>query len=588
MRVNAVWFGSSAFLIVVLLLTASLAAGQQTQTAAAGKTRIVLLGTGTPGPDPDRSGPATAIVVNDVAYLVDLGPGVVRRASATFLDKGIKALEPTKLRVAFVTHLHSDHTKEALRELKGVTVTVRVAPKAERVGLLESQIRADIEQQLRAAHVPLLGHPRDIVFAGGRRVNNFPPLLSVLVDVTPQGAKALAYAIEVVVSQDASDPQDPRAKTSVTTWCITKAGTYNKRRLKQVTREIEIAVDQFISDYVAVNTLASLFLASPAMAQRSRAPRMVLVESGSSIQDAIDAVKDEGTVGEIQRPPRQLPPPTDIDPKLTEEFRQLEQQLCDAILHKDAKILDRLVGPEYTLRVADIPQSSLPRAIWMDNTLKRLKPESCEQHHYAARKLADDLAVVSLLWTQKGTIDGRDFSGDFYVVDFCKKRRGDWQIIARYSSPVGKPPERPLRQLPAPTDSDLQLTDLLRQLEQELGEAALHGFKDTKAMERLVSPEFTQRVSDAPERSLPRGLWGQPSGTYKIESIEGRHHAARKLTDDLAVVSLLLTQQATSEGRDRSGDFYVVDIWKRSGDRWRMIARYSSPMGKKFDRSLPR
>jgi ribonuclease Z len=68
------------------------------------------LGTGNPGPLPDRSGPATAVVVNDTAYLVDFGPGVVRRAAAAFLDKGIKALEPTKLRVAFVTHLHSDHT----------------------------------------------------------------------------------------------------------------------------------------------------------------------------------------------------------------------------------------------------------------------------------------------------------------------------------------------------------------------------------------------------------------------------------------------------------------------------------------------
>jgi ribonuclease Z len=73
-------------------------------------TRVVLLGTGTPGPDPDRSGPATAIVVGDTAYLVDLGPGVVRRASAAMKLTGIGALEPTKLRVAFVTHLHSDHT----------------------------------------------------------------------------------------------------------------------------------------------------------------------------------------------------------------------------------------------------------------------------------------------------------------------------------------------------------------------------------------------------------------------------------------------------------------------------------------------
>jgi len=74
------------------------------------QTRVVLLGTGTPGPDPDRSGPATAIVVDDAVYLVDFGPGVVRRASAAARVKGIAALEPTRLRVAFVTHLHSDHT----------------------------------------------------------------------------------------------------------------------------------------------------------------------------------------------------------------------------------------------------------------------------------------------------------------------------------------------------------------------------------------------------------------------------------------------------------------------------------------------
>jgi hypothetical protein len=136
-------------------------------------------------------------------------------------------------------------------------------------------------------------------------------------------------------------------------------------------------------------------------------------------------------VDEPQRQPRQIPPPTDIDPKLTEEVRQLEQQFCDAILHKDAKILDHLVGPEFTLRVADIPQSSLPRAIWMDNTLNRRKAESCEQRYHAGRRLADDIGVVSLIWAQRATTDGRDISADFYVVDFWKRRGADWQIIAR-------------------------------------------------------------------------------------------------------------------------------------------------------------
>jgi len=73
------------------------------------RTQIVFLGTGTPNADPDRSGPAVAIIVNGQPYLVDFGPGVVRRASQAF-GNGIKGLALTKLTRAFVTHLHSDHT----------------------------------------------------------------------------------------------------------------------------------------------------------------------------------------------------------------------------------------------------------------------------------------------------------------------------------------------------------------------------------------------------------------------------------------------------------------------------------------------
>jgi ribonuclease BN (tRNA processing enzyme) len=47
--------------------------------------------------------------VNDTPYLVDIGPGIVRRAQAAF-EKGVKGLAVTNLRTAFITHLHSDHT----------------------------------------------------------------------------------------------------------------------------------------------------------------------------------------------------------------------------------------------------------------------------------------------------------------------------------------------------------------------------------------------------------------------------------------------------------------------------------------------
>jgi ribonuclease BN (tRNA processing enzyme) len=74
------------------------------------ETRVVLLGTGTPNADPERSGPCTAVVVEDRSYLFDFGPGVVRRAASAAAKYKIPALEAKNLRIAFATHLHSDHT----------------------------------------------------------------------------------------------------------------------------------------------------------------------------------------------------------------------------------------------------------------------------------------------------------------------------------------------------------------------------------------------------------------------------------------------------------------------------------------------
>ena len=83
--IGCAWFG--------VLLTGA----QQTQTTNAGRgVSVVFLGTGMPAPNPERQGPSLAIVANGKAYIVDAGVGVVRQAS--------------NLDIAFLTHLHSDHT----------------------------------------------------------------------------------------------------------------------------------------------------------------------------------------------------------------------------------------------------------------------------------------------------------------------------------------------------------------------------------------------------------------------------------------------------------------------------------------------
>lgn len=102
---------------------------------AQSRTQIVMLGTGTPIPDPDRIGAAVAIVVDSVAYLFDAGEGVVRRAAAAGRN-GVKPFAPPtptaqpnpRFDRLFLTHLHSDHTLGITDVLFTPWIQGRVAP----------------------------------------------------------------------------------------------------------------------------------------------------------------------------------------------------------------------------------------------------------------------------------------------------------------------------------------------------------------------------------------------------------------------------------------------------------------------------
>lgn len=85
----------------------------QQQNARAGRTEllsdnqmhVVLVGTGCPIFDPNRSGPCTAVIVDNEFYLVDCGPGSWNACLAAQLP--VKQLSGVLL-----THFHSDHIGE--------------------------------------------------------------------------------------------------------------------------------------------------------------------------------------------------------------------------------------------------------------------------------------------------------------------------------------------------------------------------------------------------------------------------------------------------------------------------------------------
>lgn len=87
--------------IAVTIAALAMGAGAQERQGA----ELILLGTGSPVPDPQAWGPASAIVVGGTrVFLVDAGAGVTRQLAAAGFPR-IKSVEAT-----FLTHLHTDHT----------------------------------------------------------------------------------------------------------------------------------------------------------------------------------------------------------------------------------------------------------------------------------------------------------------------------------------------------------------------------------------------------------------------------------------------------------------------------------------------
>ncbi|MGH7025468.1 MAG: MBL fold metallo-hydrolase [Caulobacteraceae bacterium] len=63
---------------------------------------IILLGTGSPIPDPRRAGPATLVKAGGANLLIDCGRGVLMRLVAA-------GVAPPALSAVLLTHMHSDH-----------------------------------------------------------------------------------------------------------------------------------------------------------------------------------------------------------------------------------------------------------------------------------------------------------------------------------------------------------------------------------------------------------------------------------------------------------------------------------------------
>lgn len=101
--------------------------------------------------------------------------------------------------------------------------------------------------------------------------------------------------------------------------------------------------------------------------------------------------------------------------------------------------------------------------------------------------------------------------------------------------------------------------------------------QDRAILEDSLAPDYALIVSAMPDKRMDRALWLATCDRYVASSFAYRDVQVRELAPGLAVMSAIADQKAKMGEVDRSGSFFLVDVWRLEPDgKWRVCSRYSA------------
>lgn len=282
---------------------------------------IVLLGTGSPLPDPHRAGPCTLVKAGDTQLLVDAGRGAVMRLAAA-------GSVPVLLGGVLVTHLHSDHLS-ALNDVITTHWIMTGAPTPLRIWGPPG-IAAFVEHTLAALALDVsyrIAHHADL---------DWEPVVEVT-EVEP-GTTFAVGDVAVAVERTAHQPVEPSVGYRITHDGVVAAlagDTIPCDGLDRLCADADVYVQTVIRDDV-VRTIP--------------APRMQdILDYHSSVVDAARTAARNRVGRLVLTHLVPAPPPAAVDASAYDQWRAV------AAGHFDGEVV---IGDDLTTVVVEAPPAS--------------------------------------------------------------------------------------------------------------------------------------------------------------------------------------------------------------------------------------
>jgi ketosteroid isomerase-like protein len=102
--------------------------------------------------------------------------------------------------------------------------------------------------------------------------------------------------------------------------------------------------------------------------------------------------------------------------------------------------------------------------------------------------------------------------------------------------------------------------------------------KDKAGLEALLLDDLIIAMPDADPLAGDDWVDSVMAKNFSLKSFSIRHMTVTD-GDDSAIVKFDRLLQATLNGKNESGEFFVVDLWKKSGDSWKLANRYVAKVG---------
>ncbi len=102
--------------------------------------------------------------------------------------------------------------------------------------------------------------------------------------------------------------------------------------------------------------------------------------------------------------------------------------------------------------------------------------------------------------------------------------------------------------------------------------------KDQGALGRLLTDDFELWIAGSNDPLPQEDFLAAVKDQLKVQSFRIGQLSVHTYPN-VAVVNFMLSAKAQYAGKERSGNYFVVDVWQQNGDKWQLAVRYLSRTG---------